>query len=177
MGVRRDKAVLRLTELIGRVAENGGDPAGVVIRVDEYRSVDTITALPTDGKGGIGFLDVDRFALAVSSQPYGEPIGGVEQPGIAGFGGEQDQPTEGDDAAVLIGGPALNIAHLIGETKTLALHDPLARSTLDGFTTPSEPCGDCHGTVHPAVRGPDRVRLPLLRPHCHLRLPQRSLAP
>jgi len=61
-----------------------------VIRVDEYRSVDTITALPTDGEGGIGFLDVDRFALAVSSQPCGEPIGGVEQPGIAGFGGEQD---------------------------------------------------------------------------------------
>src|SRR5690242_18907427 len=65
-----------LAELIGRVAENGGDPAGVVIRVDECRSVDTIAALPTDGEGGIGFLDVDRFALAVSSQPCGEPIGG-----------------------------------------------------------------------------------------------------
>ena len=59
-----------------------------------------IAALPTDGEGGIGFLDVGRFALAVSSQPCGEPIGGVEQPGIAGFGGEQDQLTDGDDAAV-----------------------------------------------------------------------------
>src|SRR5690242_14391361 len=29
----------RLAELIGRVAENGGDPAGVVIRVDEYRVI------------------------------------------------------------------------------------------------------------------------------------------
>jgi hypothetical protein len=28
-------------------------------------------------------------------------IGGVEQPGIAGFGGEQDQLTDGDDAAVV----------------------------------------------------------------------------
>jgi len=37
---------------------------------------------------------VDRFALPVSSQPCGELIGGVEQPGIAGFGGEQDQLTD-----------------------------------------------------------------------------------
>ncbi len=81
---------------------------------------------------------MDRFALPVSSQPCGEPIGGVEQPGIAGFGGEQDQLTDGDDAAVVMSGcPALDIAHLIGETKTLALHDPLARSTPDGFSTPS----------------------------------------
>ena len=98
------------------------------------------------------FPDVDRLALAVSSQPCGEPIGGVEQPGIAGFGGEQDQLTESDDAAVVVGCPALNIAHLIGEPKTLALDDPLARSTLDGFSTPSGPCGDGHGIVHPAVR-------------------------
>ena len=60
-------------------------------------------ALPTDREGGIGFLDVDRFVLAVSSQPCREPIGGVEQPSIAGFGGEQDQLTDGNDAAVVIG--------------------------------------------------------------------------
>ena len=72
-----------------------------MIRVDECRAFDAIAALPTNGEGGIGFLDVDRFALAVSSQPCGEPIGGVEQPGIAGFGGEQDQLTESDDAAVV----------------------------------------------------------------------------
>jgi len=37
----------------------------------------------------------------------------------------------------MLGGPALNIAHLIDQPKTPALDDPLARSTLDGFTTPS----------------------------------------
>jgi hypothetical protein len=37
--------------------------------------------------------------------------GRVEQPGIAGFGGEQDQLTDGDDAAVVVGGAALNIAN------------------------------------------------------------------
>ena len=62
---------------------------------------------------------MDRFALPVSSQPCGELIGGVEQPGIAGFGGEQDQLTDGDDAAVISGGAALNIAHLIGQRKLL----------------------------------------------------------
>src|SRR5580692_22468 len=62
-----------------------------------------------------------------------------EQPRIASFGGEKDQLTDGDDAAFVVGGPALNIVHLIGETKTPTLHDPLARSTPDGFTTPSGP--------------------------------------
>src|SRR5580700_7145441 len=73
----------------------------------------------------------------VSSQPCREPIGGVEQPGIAGFGGEQDQLTDGNDAAVVIGCSALDIAHLIGETKTLALDDSAARSTPDRFSTAS----------------------------------------
>src|SRR5690242_4473066 len=41
-----------------------------------------ICTLPTDRERGIRFLDVDRFALPISGQPCGEPIGGVEQPGI-----------------------------------------------------------------------------------------------
>ena len=54
-----------------------------VIRIDEGRSLDAIAPRPTDGERDIGFLDVDRFALAVSGQPCREPVGGVEQPGIA----------------------------------------------------------------------------------------------
>jgi hypothetical protein len=91
-----------LAELIGRVAEDGGHSAGISIRVNECRSVDAIAALPTDREGGIGFFDADRFALAVSSQPCCESIGGVEQPGITGFGREQDQLTNPDDAAVIV---------------------------------------------------------------------------
>src|ERR1700747_3398039 len=75
---------------------------------NERRSLDAVAALPTDRERGIGFLDVDRLALALSSQPCGGLTGGVEQPGIAGFGGEQDQLTDGDDAAVVVGGAALN---------------------------------------------------------------------
>ena len=37
---------------------------------------------------------------------------GVEQPSIAGFDGEQDQLTDGDNGAVVIARPALNITHL-----------------------------------------------------------------
>src|ERR1700736_4456158 len=150
---------LGLNEPLGRMAEDGGDPAGISIGVNERQSLEAVAALPTDGERGIGFLDVDRFALPVSSQPCREPIGGVEQPGIAGFGGEQDQLTDGNDAAVVIGCPALDIAHLIGQTKTLALHNPLAWSTPDGFSTPSGPGGDCHGIVHPAVRRSGGLRL------------------
>ena len=41
-----------LAELIRRVAEDGDDPAGIVIGVNEGRSIDAITALPTDGERG-----------------------------------------------------------------------------------------------------------------------------
>src|SRR5437870_4923347 len=105
----------------------------------------------------IGSLSPSRASLAASRSAG-------SRPGIAGFGGEQDQLTDGNDAAVVIGCPALDIAHLIGQTKTLALHNPLAWSTPDGFSTPSGPGGDCHGIVHPAIRRSAGLRLPLLRP-------------
>jgi hypothetical protein len=38
---------------------------------------------------------------------------------------------------VLGGATALNVAHFIGQLETPAFGDPLARSTLDGFATPS----------------------------------------
>src|SRR5262252_7269444 len=59
----------------------------------------------------IGSLSPSRASLCR------EPVGGVEQPGIAGFGGKQDQLADGHDTAVLIGRLTLNIAHLIGQTK------------------------------------------------------------
>jgi hypothetical protein len=48
-----------------------------------------MATLPTDREPGISFLDVDRLAPPVSGQPSREPVGGVEQPGIGGFGGEK----------------------------------------------------------------------------------------
>ena len=57
-----------------------------------------VGALPIDEEGGIVFFDVDGFGVAVAGQPCGELIGRVEQPGVAGFGREQDKLTNSDDA-------------------------------------------------------------------------------
>src|SRR5262249_52902237 len=88
-----------LGELVSRVTEDRRYSAAIVIRIDEGGSVDAIAPRPPDGERGIGFLDVDRFAVAASSQSCREPVGGFEQPGIAGFGGEQDQLADGHDTA------------------------------------------------------------------------------
>src|SRR6516225_1092994 len=70
-------------------------------------------------------------------------------------------------ASGVVGCPTLNVADFIGETKALAIHHALARSTLDA--------GVCHGTFHQIVRRLAAIRLPLLRPHSHSRLPQRAV--
>src|SRR5262249_43096773 len=46
-----------------------------------------------------------------------------------------EQLTDGDDAAVVIGRVALNVAHLIGQTKILAADDLLAGSAPASFAT------------------------------------------
>ena len=56
---------------------------------------DAIAALPADGERSIGILDLDRFARAIAGEPHGEQIRAVEQPRIAGGGGEQHQLTDG----------------------------------------------------------------------------------
>ena len=89
---------------------------------------------------------------------------------ISGLGREQDKLTDRDDSSVVSGGAALNVAYLIGETEILAVNHALARSTLDGST------GGCHGSLHQAVRRSSRLRLSLLRSHCHPRLPERPFA-
>ncbi len=86
-----------------RVTEDGGDLAGIAIPVNEGGSLDAIVALPADCQGGVVFFDVDRLGIAVAGERCGELIGRVDEPRIAGFGGEQDKLTDGDDAAVAVG--------------------------------------------------------------------------
>jgi len=76
-------------EYLRRVTQDGDGPSGYAIGVDKGRSLDVIPAVPADGKRGIGFFNLDRLAFASMSQPCGQPVGGVEQPGIGGFGGEK----------------------------------------------------------------------------------------
>ena len=68
------------------------------------------------------------------------------------------------------------LATEIGQTKIPAPDDLLAGSAPDLFATLGGSWGGCHGIVYPAVRRRAGVRLPLLRPHCHLRLPERPVA-
>ena len=96
-----------MSDLLYRVAEDGGDAAGVAIGVDEGGSLDAIVALPFDCEAGIGLLQMDRFGIAVPGQTDRQWVGDVEQPGITGVGGKQDELTDGDDTAVVICDPQL----------------------------------------------------------------------
>ena len=89
-----------------------------------------------------------------------ELIGGVQQPRIASLGGKQDKLADGDNAPIVLSGPAQNIANFVGEAKVLAVHHAPAGSAFDRFSTP---VGAYHGIIHQAVRRPAGVRLPLLR--------------
>jgi hypothetical protein len=71
--------------------------------------------------------------------------------------------TDAYDAAVVLGGPPLNKADLVGQAKTLAVHHTFARSTFDPAATLRGFCGLGHGIIHPAVRQLGGVRLSLFR--------------
>jgi hypothetical protein len=130
-------ALFDANELVSWVPEDGDDATGIPIRIDERRPIDAIAARPFDGKRGRGFHDLDRCSFAISGEPCGEEISAVEQPCIAGFGREQHQLTNRDYSSVMVGGPLLDIAHLVGQPNATAFHDPLARATLDRFSIPT----------------------------------------
>jgi hypothetical protein len=50
-----------------------------------------------------------------------------------GFGGEQDNLTDRNDAQIVFGSPAQNVANFVGKTKILAIHHALIPSTFDRF--------------------------------------------
>src|SRR5262245_44880110 len=112
---------------------------------------------------------MDGFGIPVPCQLRGEAILPIEQPGIARRGREEDKLPERNDSSVVSGCAPLNVAYLIGEAKVFALDHALARSTPEGSS------GGGHGTLPQAVRRSSGLRLPLLRPHRHPRLLERSV--
>jgi hypothetical protein len=68
----------------------------------------------------------------------------------------QDNLTDRNDAPIMLGSSAQNVANFVDETKVLTIHHALARSTLDRSSTLT---GVCHGNIHQAVRSPKRKRL------------------
>src|SRR5208337_923862 len=87
---------------------------------------------------------------------------------------------EGDDAAIVIGSLRLDVANLVGEAEALALHPLLSRSLLASAATHRlfslASIVREHGRVHPVVRKSAGLCLPLLRPHRHPRLSERSVS-
>ncbi len=155
--------ILRSRELVGGVAEHGCGAAGVTIGVDEGFAFDVVVTLPVDRKGSVGFLDVERFGVTLAGEPERQVIVAVDDPGVAGFGGEQRELTEGDDAPIVLGGAALDVA----ARRTLApstMRWPGPR-LLDRFLRGI--AGLANGSVHQIVRRSLGLCLSLLRSHCH----------
>src|SRR5215831_15576306 len=117
-------------ELVGWIAEHGCCAAGVAIGVDEGFAFDAIVAFPIDCKGSFGFFDVERFGVALAGEPECQVIVAIDDPGVAGFAGEQRELTDRDDAPIVVGRAAGDIADLVGKTKTRALDHALAWSAF-----------------------------------------------
>ena len=90
----------------------------MAIGIDEGWSVEAIAAGPGDLEAGVGFLEGDGFWIAVAGEACGKAIGGVEEPGIACFGREEDKLVGGDNASVASGCPSLDGVNLVGEFET-----------------------------------------------------------
>src|SRR5271157_2329935 len=139
MSIIRSAALVRakkfdisvLCEEARRIAEDGRYAAAVAIGVDEGRSVEAIASGLSDLEAAVGFLEGDGFRVAVAGEAGGEVIGGVKEPSVACFGREQDKLADGDNASVLSGGPSLDVANLVGESKPRAVEHSFARSGLD----------------------------------------------
>ena len=77
-------------------------------------------------KEAVGFFDVERFGVALTDELEREVIDAVNDPGIAGFAGEKRELADRDDASIMIGGSAGDIADLLGKTKACAINHALA---------------------------------------------------
>jgi hypothetical protein len=93
---------------------------------------------------------MDRLRVSVPGQPGREFIRDVEQPGISGFSGEQNELANGDHAQVVFGGLVLNVANLFGEAEVLAVNHLACLSALDGFAAHS------HFSLSSILRGMER---------------------
>jgi len=95
------------SDLLDGITENGRNTAGLIVGVNEGWALEAITAFPADGEVSVAFLDVGWLGNPVPGQPSSQLIGGVQQPGIPGFGGEQDQLTKGHNPTVVFSSPEL----------------------------------------------------------------------
>src|SRR3569833_1111845 len=117
---RRDGFAV-LGDLLGRVAVVVVEAAGGFVDEDEDEAVDAVAAWPADGEGVTLLVDVDVDGAAFFCYAEGKAVGGVEEPGVAVLGGEEQEVVDGDNQAVTLGGALLDVGHLVHQFKTLLL--------------------------------------------------------
>src|SRR5215469_5917497 len=122
----------QLTDLVCGVAKDGENPIGDSVAVYESCTVEVVMPGPGDGEVGVGLIDVDWIGIAIARQSNGQPLGRIQQPGIAGVGGKQRQRADADKAPVVEGRTALDVTHFIGQAPVLAHYPGTARRALDG---------------------------------------------
>ena len=81
-------------------------------------------------------------------------VGRVEEPGVAGFGREQDELVGGNDAPVMGSRPSLDIANLIGETKPTTVAQELSGVLGGRPSFPSRSATRAVGAAFVAMRIP-----------------------
>src|SRR5215467_5304046 len=91
----------QLRDLVGGIADNGGDAAGSQVAVNEAGALDAVVPGPGDGEVAVGLLDVDYFRISVAGQASGKPFRGIQQPGITAVGGKQRQRTHAHETPVV----------------------------------------------------------------------------
>ena len=96
-----------------------------VVSEDEGRPDDLVPAPPADLEALLGLDDVDGPWIARLGNPRGQVIGGIQDPGVAAFGREQQELADRYDAAVALGGQTLNVPNFVGEMNILSF-DPSA---------------------------------------------------
>src|SRR5262249_6903693 len=92
-----------------------------------------VISFPADGEAGVSFLEVNLLWITVPRQLSSEVVFRVEQPGIAGVGGEQGHGPDCHKATVVFRGTALDITDLLGEMAVLDRNLLRAWLLLDAF--------------------------------------------
>jgi hypothetical protein len=90
------------------ITSNCNETPRLVVLIDECLAVDAVTSLPADGIIGVGFLDVDRNWVPVIGESRGELVCRVQNPGVRGLGGKQNQRPDADNATIMLGGAMLD---------------------------------------------------------------------
>jgi hypothetical protein len=94
-------------------------------RRDEGSPLNAILSLPSDAEAGVSLLQVNRLRITIPSQGRSQLIGDVQQPGVSGIGGKQDQLTESNHPSIMLGSLVLDVTNFLRKAEAFPRH-PIA---------------------------------------------------